>query len=74
MLKGDIINALIAKFPEGLRGEAPLAEARLIAKASATNIELVESHHASFRRRLKARIVQTKGIGFEELAAEWRCD
>ena len=60
--------------PQGLRGEVPQATAELVAELADMNIGRIEATHASIRRRLYARSVQTHIEPLEEVSAEFVCD
>jgi len=56
--------------PGGLSGDAAMATMRLTALLCMQDIAGVEAKHASLRRRLVGRSVQTHCIGLEEASAE----
>jgi len=58
----------------GLAGETALAKLELIARMAKLDISSIESLHASIRRRLYSRGVQTRPEALEEVSAEWVCD
>ena len=60
--------------PQGLRGEVPQAQLGLVASLADCDISQVEAGHASLRRRLFSRGVQTHKLPFETLSAEWVLD
>jgi len=56
--------------PEGLRGDVPRAKATLVAELAMVDIAQLEAGHASIRRRLFSRGVQTHGLVLQDLSAE----
>jgi len=59
--------------PNGLRGSESIAVLRLHCRVGKTNIKGIEARHASIRRHLMAKGVQTWAQDFEECAAEFLC-
>jgi hypothetical protein len=76
-MQGPMLAQFIEDYghlPDRLWSERPQRQMRFVVKFRKGNIMKIESLHASLRRRIKMRSVQTHGQDFAELCSEWITD
>lgn len=73
---GEFVRDFLAKSQEhgGLLGAVSMSKLHLLAMMAEVNTATIEAKHASIRRRLFSRGVQTHGESLEEVSAEWVVD
>ena len=72
-LRGFILNTFVTEHSSNLRATKPQSVMILRARMHFSNIVKVESRHATLRRTIVSRSIQTHGLDFSELCGEWRC-
>ena len=69
-VRGEWANQFIRKHP-GLDSDECFFQLTIIALLWPTDIGMTESRHASIRRALESRSLQTHRLQFKHLSAEW---